>query len=49
MDKHFVFKTDDIVCADEIRFDYIDGYIWNVEIVGGVTETVMRSCHCARA
>ena len=35
MDKHFVFKTAKEVCADEISFDYVDGYIFNVEIVGG--------------
>ena len=35
MDKHFVFKTAKEVCADEISFDYVDGHIFNVEIVGG--------------
>ena len=35
MDKHFVFKTAKEVCADEISFDYVDGYIFNVDIVGG--------------
>ena len=35
MNKHFTFKTVDEVCADEISFDYVDGYIFNVEIVGG--------------
>ena len=52
MDKHYVFKTDDIVCADEIRFDYIDGYIWNVEIVGGCDgngHAVMSLCEGMKA
>ncbi len=35
MDRHFVFKTAKEVCADEISFDYVDGYIFNIEIVGG--------------
>jgi uncharacterized protein (TIGR03905 family) len=35
MKKHFVFKTAKEVCADEISFDYVDGYIFNVDIVGG--------------
>ena len=35
MNKHYVFKTAKEVCADEISFDYVDGYVFNVEIVGG--------------
>lgn len=35
MNKHFVFKTAKEVCADEISFDYVDGYVFNIEIVGG--------------
>lgn len=35
MDKHCVHKTQGRVCAAEIRFDIVDGKIFNVEFVNG--------------
>ena len=35
MDQHCVHKTKGRVCAEEIRFDLVDGKIFNIEFVNG--------------